>query len=205
MSEVQELPKTPDILPVPPAPPKPKAPAKGSLFARIRRIKHIELYTAVAAIAIMVLIFFSSLGGGAKPDTGGTTLTRMEDNFVRDMERKLETTLSNVRGAGKVDAMVTAVGSATLEIAYNIDEKTITQSGTAGAANTTTTVVKTPVIINGKNGPQPLVLFEIKPKLKGVVIVAGGASNPGVRLGLLRAVQALVSDPSVNIEILARK
>jgi len=175
-----------------------------SFLAKLRRVKHIEIYAAIAVIAVMVLIYLSTFGGSSKPNSSDA-LTKVENDFVREMEQKLVKTLSQVKGAGKVDAMVTAVGSGTLEIAYNIDEKTITQSGGTGAANSTTTVVKTPVIINGKNGPQPLVLLEIKPKLKGVVIVATGANDPGVRLSLLRAVQALVADPGVNIEILTRK
>ena len=175
-----------------------------SFLTKLRKVKHIEIYAAVAVIAVMILIYFSTFGGSGKPSSSNT-LTKSEIDFVREMEQKLVSTLSQVRGAGRVDAMVTAVGSATLEIAYNIDEKTITQNSGAGSANTTTTIVKTPVIVNGKNGPQPLVLFEIKPKLKGVVIVASGANDPGVRLSLLRAVQALVSDPMVNIEILTRR
>jgi len=180
-------------------------PPPQSLLSRLKKIKNIELYAAVAVIAVMVLIFFSSFGSPSAPKNNTNALTKMENEFVREMEQKLTSTLSQIRGAGRVNAMVTAVGSATLEIAYNIDEKTITQGSPGGASNTTTTVVKTPVIVNTKDGPQPLILFEIKPKLLGVVIVAPGAHDPAVRFALLRAVQALVSDPSVNIEILAGK
>jgi stage III sporulation protein AG len=169
-------------------------------ITRVKKIRHIEIYGAVAVIACMILIYISTFGGSGASTTN--SLTAAEDNFVREMEKKLVSTLSQVKDAGRVSVMVTAVGSATLEIAYNIDEKTVTQSGAGGGSNTTTTIIKTPVIINGKNGSQPLVLFEIKPKLKGVVVVATGGGNPSVRLSLLRAVQALVADATVNIEIL---
>jgi len=181
-----------------------RQPLGGGWLARLKKIKHIEIYAAVAVISVMVLLYFSTFGASTRNDTSNP-LTTMEDNFVREFEQKLVSVLSQVRGAGTVDAMVTAVGSATLEIAYNIDERTVTQAGGGGASNTTVTIVKTPVIINGKNGPQPLVLLEIKPQLKGILIVATGAADPGVRLNLLRAVQTLVADPTVNIEILARK
>ena len=175
---------------------------KPSIFARIKKIKHIEIYAAAAVIAVMVLIFFSSIGGGGAKSSGTSqNLTVSEDAFVQDMESKLVKTLSQVKGAGNVTAMVTAVGSSTLDIAYNIDEKTITQNGGTSVSTTTTTVTKTPLLVGG----QPFVLGETKPQLKGIVIVAGGANDVGVRLNLLLAVETLVADNTVKIEILAHK
>jgi len=169
---------------------------------RVKKIKNIQVYAAVVVIGIMVLIFFSSIGGQkASAPTNESQLSVVEANYVREMEHKFVTVLSQVKGAGTVSAMVTAVGSATLEIAYNIDEKTVTQNGSGSASTTTTTVVKTPVLVNGK---EALVLMEIKPQLKGVVILASGANDPTVRLNILRAVQALVADPTVNVEVLTR-
>ena len=172
-----------------------------NMFARIKRVKHIEVYAAVAVIAVMVFIFFSSIGGGNNsPVNSPANLSPTEASFVREMEQRLVSTLSQVRGAGNVNAMVTAVGSSTLEIAFNIDERTITQ-GSGTATTSTTTITKTPIIVNGR----PVVLTETKPQLKGIVIVATGANDPGVRLDLLRAVQTIVSDNRVNIEVLARR
>jgi len=184
----------------------PKATKQGfdfkDFWTRLKKVKNIEIYAAVVVIGIMVLIFFSSIGGsGGKSQSNNSNLTAVEANYVREMEQKLVSVLTQVRGAGRVDAMVTAVGSATLEIAYNIDEKTVTQSGTGGSSTTTTTVIKTPVLVNGK---EALILMEVKPQLKGVVILASGASDPMVRLNLLMAVQALVADPTVNVEVLTR-
>jgi len=173
-----------------------------SFIARVRAIKHIEIYAAVVVIAIMVLVFFSSIGGSGKPasaQVSSTPLTNVEQNYVREMEQKLVSVLSQVRGAGSVSVMVTAVGSSTLEIAYNIDEKTITQNGGSNSSTSTSTVTKTPVMVGGN----PFVLTETKPQLKGVLVVASGANNPAVRLDLLRALQTLIADNSVIIEVLA--
>jgi len=176
-----------------------------TLFQRIRRIKHIEMYVAGLVVIIMIAIYASNFLGGSSQGSGGymQQIHRNNQQFAREMESNLVNTLSNVRGAGNVSAMVTVVGSATLEIAYNIDERTVTQGGPNGTSNTTVTIVKTPVIVQGPHGPQPLVLMEIKPRVTGVVIVASGAHDIGVRLQLLRAVQALVGCTEVNIEILS--
>lgn len=172
-----------------------------SLLARIKKVKNFEIYVAVALIIIMVAIYMTTFSSGSSSSSKKTA----EQDYAREIEKQLVNTLSQIQGAGRVEAMVTVVGSATIEIAYNIDEKTVTQSGSGGSATSTTTIVKTPVIINGSDGPQPVILFEIKPQVKGVVIVASGAYDVGVRLQLLRAVQTVIADDSVRIEIFTGK
>ena len=179
---------------------------KTSLLSRLKKIKHIEICLAVGLVVIMVGIYLTTFGkssSGSGNSGIDATIRANEDSFAREYEANLIKTLGEIKGAGKISAMVTVASSATLEIAYNIDEKSITQSGSGGNGTTTTTIVKTPVIINGKSGPQPLILLEIKPKLKGVVVVASGAADLAVKLALLRAVQALVADNTVNIEVFA--
>jgi stage III sporulation protein AG len=173
--------------------------SRGTFLSKLKNLKHAELYVVAGIIAVIFLIFVSSFGANlfGKSAETSANLSKTEDAFVRDMEQKLIATLSKINGAGRVQVMVTAVGSATLEIAYNLDEKTITQ-GNGGASTTTTAITKTPVMVGGK----PVVLMEAKPKLRGVVIIASGADNPTVRLAIMRAVQTLVADASVKIEIL---
>lgn len=173
---------------------------RGNIIERLKKIKNIEIYAAVAIILVMVVIYISTLTPSANNGSSASQRTN-EDVYARELETKLTSVLSQIKGAGRVDVMVTVVGSATMEIAYNYDEKSVTQTGAGGSSTTTTTIVKTPVIINGSGGPQPLVIFEIKPKLKGVIVVAAGADDIGVRLQLLRAVQTVIADKEVNIEI----
>ena len=172
-----------------------------SLFKRLKKIKNFEIYLAVGLILIMIAIYLTTFSKPSSPSTPKAT----NENYAREVEIQLVRTLSQIRGAGRVEAMVTVVGSATIEVAYNVDERTITQSGGAGSETATTTVVRTPVIINGRDGPQPLILFETKPKVKGVIIIAAGAYDVGVRMQLLRAVQVAIADDSVRIEIFAGK
>jgi stage III sporulation protein AG len=176
----------------------PKKEKKLGLFARVKKVKNFEIYLAVGLILIMVAIYMTTFGGGSGDTKPKKTA---EENFAREMEARLVKTLSQISGAGRIEAMVTVEGSATIEVAYNVDERTVTQNGGNGSATTTTTIVKTPVVLNGRDGPQPLILFEIKPKIKGVVIVASGAADVGVRLQLLRAVQTVIADDSARIEI----
>ncbi|MCL2846906.1 MAG: DUF3827 domain-containing protein [Firmicutes bacterium] len=204
MSQTKEAQTQTEEIP-PQAVTQPRKRLAGNFWAKLRRVKNIEVYAAGLVVLIMVGIYasnFLNLGGGN--ETGNNVqqqVARNNNQFAREMEQRLVQTLGAVRGAGRIEAMVTVVGSATLEIAYNVDERTVTQGGPNGT--TTTTVVKTPVIVQGPGGPQPMILLEIKPQIRGIVIVAAGANDMSVRLSILRAVQALVADNTVNIEILA--
>ena len=112
------------------------------------------------------------------------------------MEDKLSKVLSNVSGAGKVSVMLTLESGSEIIVAKTKEERTNTSSN-----STSVTVVESPVIV----GKEPLILMEILPKIKGVIVVAQGANDVAVRLELLRAVQALIDVDSNKIEIFVGK
>jgi len=174
-----------------------QAPEKQTLWARIKKVKHIEIYAVAILVIVMVGIYISSFDfGGSSNPSGG--VHQNNDDFARDMERQLERTLSQVNGAGRVSAMVTVVGSSTIEIAYTVEERTVTQAGPNGTSTTTTTIVRTPILTQNR---EPVVIVTTKPRIIGVVIVSQGANDAGVRMQLLRSVQSLIQDNSVRIEI----
>lgn len=122
--------------------------------------------------------------------------------YQNDLETRLKKILGNIKGAGKVEVMVTIEGSPELKFATNVEEKTTTTTSSGGSENKTVTVVTNPIILNVKGEEQPLVLMEILPKVKGVVVVAKGASNTKVKLQMVQAVQALLDVTSDKIDII---
>ena len=52
---------------------------------------------------------------------------------------------------------------------------------------------------------KPIVLMEVLPQIKGVIVVAGGADDINVKLNIYRAVQATISVSSDNIQVFAGK
>lgn len=53
------------------------------------------------------------------------------------------------------------------------------------------------------SGGKPVILKEIEPKVKGVVVVAQGANDARVKLELYKAVMTLLGVESSDIEIFA--
>ncbi|MCM1404522.1 MAG: hypothetical protein NC133_03435 [Prevotella sp.] len=174
------------------------------LWAKIKQIKHWEIYAAVIVVGVMLLIYFSGFWGNRnqssnQTDTTTTTVTNGSTTYANQLETKLQNVLSSISGAGHVAVMVMTDGEGMAELAYDVQEKTVTQTGANGQEITTTTVDKTLVTQNGS----PLILWTNPPTITGIVVVATGASNPSVRLNLLQAVQTMIGTEKVAIQILA--
>lgn len=170
--------------------------------------KNSKIAVMVVILAI-VLIVFLNLSSNSKTNLANSSVTNFNSleyvssaKYVNNLESKLVSVLSKVKGAGQVEVMVTLESGPELKIATSVDERTNT-STSSSTTTTSVTVIENPIIITQNGQSQPLVLMEIMPKIKGVIVVAQGAGNTKVKLELLEAVQALLDVPSSNIQIYA--
>ncbi len=127
-----------------------------------------------------------------------------------DIEKKLETLLSKVEGAGKVEVMVTYVSGKELVPAYDIkkaENDTQEKDSGGGTRSIKQDDSENKVVYKESQGGirEPVILKELQPEVKGVVIVADGASDLVVREGLCRAVQVLLDVEVHRIQVLERK
>jgi len=61
-----------------------------------------------------------------------------------------------------------------------------------------------PATVSGSDGNEPIVLKEIEPVVRGVIVVAEGAADVTVKLDLQRAVRAVLDIPLSKIEVFER-
>ena len=179
-------------------------------FQKLKTIKNIEIVIAVFLIAVMLLIYFGTTSSGSnkthKQNNINNILYTDAKSYVNDLEMRIEETLSKINGAGKVSVVITLSSSSELIIAKDIEQTTHTETATKNDVTTKTeeiVVIEKPILVDGNSGDEPLVLLEVMPKIAGVVVVAEGANDVNVKLNLLKAIQALLTVPSGNIEILA--
>lgn len=171
---------------------------KVPFWSKLKKIKGIE-YIVIGIVCLLVfIIYFSSVSNE------NATTSKLQNtsglNYADELENKLSKVLSNVQGAGNVSVMVTLASSGEIVIATSTEERTNTSSGTSNSTQSNTKV-ETPVIIDD----QPLIVKEYLPEIKGIIIVAQGASSIKVKLELLKAVQTLIDIDSNKIEILVGK
>ena len=99
--------------------------------------------------------------------------------------------MSKVKGVGKVSVVITIDGGVETVLAY----KTTQTKSSDGDIETTTT----PVMVNGKT----VVLKELFPEIKGVLIVAEGVESISILSKLQQATISLLDININQIEILA--
>lgn len=169
---------------------------KFPFLEKLKKIKGIE-YIIVGVICVLVFVIYFSAIANDKNSNKQSDNNSNISLYAQELENKLSKVLSQVYGAGEVNVMVTLESSSELIIATSTEERVNTSSGTSNSTQSTTKVEK-PIIINDS----PLVVMEILPKIKGIIVVAQGANNVKVRLELLKAVQTLIDVDANNIEIL---
>lgn len=130
-------------------------------------------------------------------------------NYEEVEETKLSNLLSQIRGAGTVTVNITYETGSTQEHAKNItkESKVIQEKDNNGGARTTTeTKENEQVLMSKDNGADhPVMVREIKPVIKGVVVVADGAYDSTVKANLTRAIEAGLGIPSYKITVLPQR
>ena len=168
--------------------------------------KNLEMIIVVVLVLIILAIYFSSWGGGGQNNEAKANSPPPESgNAEKSMEERLESVLSKIGGAGQVKAMITYESSSELVPAMSQDRQTQqTEENDASGKNrtqSTTSENQAPITVGGQNGTQALVLREDEPAIRGVIIVAQGASSVQVRLDLIRATTTVLNIPQNKVDV----
>lgn len=167
-------------------------------LSKIKKIKHYEIYIAVA-IAVLVSVFyfaFASTSKKSSTENVGTENDIICENFSSSseyteyLENKLENVITSIKGVE--DAKVVVSLEKGFEYVYMTEEETKTSS------NGTTITKISIVMVDG----QPVIKEEIYPVIKGVVVVASGAKDVGVRMNILSVIQTIIEVDNSQINIL---
>lgn len=165
-----------------------------SLYEKIKKVKHIEIYLAVGLAIIIAIIYFATLqkpnkSSSTESDNIGTNFSSSQE-YVGYIENKLENVLATVKGAGKVNVLVTLEKG--FEYIYVTEEETRTTSN--GTTVTTTSVV----MVDGK----PVLQEEVYPVIGGIVVIAEGAGDITVKMDIITIIQTVIDIDNSKINVL---
>lgn len=143
-----------------------------------------ECLIAIIAIVAVVILVFSTFT--KKENTVASTDT---EKYVLDLEKKIEKSISKLKGVKDVTVAINVDSGIKTVIAEDI--KTIEDNGKITTTNT-------PIIVSGK----PIVLGEKYPQIVGVVVVCRSAENINVRMAILDTVTTILNVPCEKVIIL---
>jgi len=162
-------------------------------------------------LVIISNVFFSS---DEKKDISLSTRDTVQDKYVNTannlfedysytIESKLKDILSQIKGVGKVNVMITLEDTAERIPAFNttqMNEKTNEKDAQGGARE----VVRedlTQQVVTGSGNESLMIIKEVKPKIRGVVVVAEGAEDIVVKEKLYSAVKTVLGISGNKVEI----
>lgn len=132
-----------------------------------------------------------------------------ESAYSDSMESRLEKILSQIDGIGEVEVMITYETSTEVVPASNTtkSEQTTQEKDMQGGTRTTKqeNTTENIVTVSGQDyNNSPIVIKEIKPIIRGVIVVAEGADNPEVKSNLIEAVTTIFQIKSNKVKIYNR-
>jgi stage III sporulation protein AG len=190
-----------------------------TLLEKKDRKKIVENFIIILIVGIIILI----AGGSLFKKNDNTTKIRSSeaDNIVAtsakynaiddssELEKNLASILSKIDGAGKVDVMITYEYGKEIIPAYEVKEsenKNMESDSAGGTREVMQRDYESKIAYQDEQGglKKPIIIKNIYPSVKGVVVVAEGAKTPSVKEQILRAVQVLTDVPIHKIQVLER-
>ena len=122
------------------------------------------------------------------------------DEYIDALEEKLRQILSDVKGVGSVEVMITLKDGG-----ERIVEKDAASSESQSDDSSAKTNSETSVMVKDDSSNSPYISKVLEPEIEGVLISCEGASNPEVVVKITEAVQALFDVPAHKIVVLEQK
>lgn len=129
----------------------------------------------------------------------------------KDLERRLEGVLSSVSGSGDVQVTITMAAGPEYLYAKNLSEqtRTVEEKDKSGGNRTTTEVNEEGnlVLVRTVSGGQeePVLIRATRPEIAGVLVLAEGARDPGLREELVQAVVTVLAIPAHKVTVLPKE
>ena len=189
---------------------------KAQIFSNIKKYiinmpskVKIKIIVCVAILAILFVLYQNFIGV-SDFDTDKTITTSSSKysyyvssiDYCKEVEEKLKKVLSNLDSVGNIEVMVTLDSS--MELVFAESNK---NSNSSSIFDTTINddakeSVSSPIIIDANGKEEPLIIKEILPKIKGVLVVCSGTNNVSSKLDIMYAVQSLLGIDLNNIQVL---
>lgn len=172
------------------------------LFNSFVNVKRVEPGGEGREPPVMQEMPASTIAGGSSDDSPFSKIELA-------LESKTKEILEKIVGVGAVDVMVTIDSTEEIIVQRNMkDTQEMTEETDADGGKRNVTQYSRDgqiVTYDASGNEQPIVTKKIKPKVRGVLIVARGAENKTVKALIVDAVEKGLNVPSYRISVVPRK
>lgn len=154
----------------------------------------IVVFMGLAGILLIMFseLFFSNDNKQKENSIKSENISGNYENYAHDMENQLKRILEKIDGVGKVDVMVTVVG--TEEYIYAEEEKIKTGENDSSEE-------KQYVIIGSNGDKQALLKKIVSPEISGVVIICEGGDGNIIKERVYNTISAVLNISSQKIYV----
>lgn len=157
------------------------------IFGKIIKNKNNRIICIILIIGVVLML----ISGIDREKTEESVNTQS----AYDEEERLEKILSDIDGAGEVSVMITYYSTAEKDIAYETKTNSVGLDSRSEESED-----RKAVMTDG----EPMVLKEVYPKAKGVIVTADGGDSAYVRQAISEAVTAVMDVPAHRVVIYKR-
>ena len=128
------------------------------------------------------------------------------DDYVKNLEKRVEKFLSSIEGAGKTTVLLTVEsnGETILQTDRSIEQKSTSETDSEGGVGSSEEMSQSSQTVLFGSEEMPYVTKELCPKVTGIVVVAEGGDNARVKAEISEAMEALFDVPPHKIKVLKR-
>lgn len=156
------------------------------ILPKLLKNKNNQIICIILIIGVVLML----ISGGGKEKQA---VTKTAD--THDEETRLEEILSDINGAGEVSVMITYYSTSEKDIAYETKTNSVGLNSRSEESEDKKAVM---------NDGSPMVLKEVYPKVKGVIVTADGGDNAVVRQAISEAVTAVMDVGAHRVRIYKR-
>ncbi len=167
------------------------------LFKVLMRYKYLLL---VVAVGLALILWPTAEGNSSNADSGDYPAFSLDE-----MEKKLESALASVDGAGRVEVMLTLHSDMHVLVQEDVNSQSSRKMEEGVMTDYDTTSQRKTVVVSSGSNQQPIITRRIYPEFEGAVVVCDGGDKAGIRLAISEAVSALTGLGSDKITILKMK
>lgn len=161
------------------------------LLEGVKKYRYALLVLLVGAV--LMLLPTGKQEKSVLPAGGGATVSSSEEFDLTALEERLAASLSAIQGVGQAEVVLTLEAGSRRILAQDMES-----DGDRGRSST--------VILSTGSGTEETVTMQlVSPVYQGALVVCDGGGDPGVRLEVLHAVEALTGLRADRIAISQRR